>query len=156
VLIIAADDPWHQSYELRLNPGADFRIVQDRLGIGIFSYAAGPDVFAVDRHGLADPLAARLTAEQDGRIGHDKLLAEAWVIARYADRTQPLPPGSATAPDVSAAANALGCEPIRDLYDHVEGELSVADFFGNLVVSWRLQRLVVPADPKTAVGQLCP
>jgi len=153
VLIIALDTP--TSYELRLHQGADLRIVQDHLSVGIFAYAAGPEVFVVDRHGLGDPLAARLTPLPGQRIGHEKWLDATWEIALYADPSQPLPPGAPPANDVAAAARALQCEPLRDLYDHVEGALSAGDFFGNIVASWRLQRLNVPTDPALAARKLC-
>ena len=38
--------------------------------VGIFGYFAGPDVFIIDYHALADPLLARLPALAHWRIGH--------------------------------------------------------------------------------------
>jgi arabinofuranosyltransferase len=44
----------------------------ERLGIGLFGYFAGPDVYILDRLALADPLLARLPMRQDAnwRVGH--------------------------------------------------------------------------------------
>jgi arabinofuranosyltransferase len=44
----------------------------ERLGIGLFGYYAGPDVYLLDRLALADPLLSHLPMQQDvdWRIGH--------------------------------------------------------------------------------------
>ena len=44
----------------------------ERLGIGLFGYFAGPDVYILDRLALADPLLSHLPMQQDvdWRIGH--------------------------------------------------------------------------------------
>ena len=44
----------------------------ERLGIGLFGYYAGPDVYILDRLALADPLLSHLPMQQDvdWRIGH--------------------------------------------------------------------------------------
>lgn len=46
--------------------------VIEQLGIGLFGYYAGPDIYILDRLALADPLLARLPMRQDvnWRVGH--------------------------------------------------------------------------------------
>ena len=155
VLIIGTDDPSRTPFELPLNETVRLAVVEDRLNIGIFAYAAGVDVYVVDRHGLADALAARTSSEPDARPGHEKLLDDAWVIARFGDVLQPSSLGQPTAAKVAAATQALACEPLRDLFGHVTDQLTVGQFFRNMVSSVRLQRLQVDADPTVAVGEVC-
>jgi len=44
--------------------------VATREMVGMFAYAAGPDLYVVDRFGLGDPLLARLPVTGPWRIGH--------------------------------------------------------------------------------------
>ncbi|MEY2452299.1 MAG: arabinofuranosyltransferase [Acidimicrobiaceae bacterium] len=130
-------------------------VVVDRFNIGMFGFAAGPDVFVVDRLGLADPIAGRLTSLPGGRIGHDKMLDDAWILARFGQISQPSPLDAQATDRVSAAARALRCDALRDLLNHVEGGISVPDFFSNVLASVRLQLLEVPSDPSVAEGRFC-
>ncbi len=53
----------------------------ERLGIGLFGYYAGPDVYILDRLALADPLLSHLPMQQDvdWRIGHyERMLPEGY------------------------------------------------------------------------------
>jgi arabinofuranosyltransferase len=60
------DMPWvHEGRAARGGPPV---IVQG--AIGFFSYFAGPSIFVIDYHGLADPLLARLPASARWRVGH--------------------------------------------------------------------------------------
>src|SRR5262249_43359956 len=47
--------------------------------VGMYSYAAGPDVYVVDRFGISDPLAGRLAVRR-GTPGHEKMIDTSWEI----------------------------------------------------------------------------
>jgi arabinofuranosyltransferase len=125
------------------------RLVTARDWIGLAGYAAGPEVFVVDRVGLADPLAARLALSQRGRPGHEKLLADSWVVARFTD---PVPGEDAA---VTAARHALGCGGLAELREATTAPLTAGRFLENLASAWRLHRLRIPDDPFEAESALC-
>jgi arabinofuranosyltransferase len=73
-----AENPWAEAGR-RLRPraiddGSAARgipqVVVSAKNVGLFGYYAGPAVHIVDRHGLCDPLLARLPALTPWRIGH--------------------------------------------------------------------------------------
>ena len=136
-----------------LAEAVEANVVAGRDSIGLRAYAGGPEVHIVDRHGLADPIAARLTVSRRQRPGHEKYLSDAWILGRFAHPDAPLPP--VLAGPAAAARRALGCPPLRELLDAVEAPLDAARFVRNLTAVWRLHRLVVPADPFEAVSALC-
>ena len=59
------------------------RCVVERDAIGMFGYAAGPNVYIVDVFALADPFLSRLPAEPGSRIGHfTRTLPEGYLESR--------------------------------------------------------------------------
>jgi len=113
---------------------------------------AGPDIHVIDRLGLTDPVAARLLLPARGRPGHEKLLPEAWIVARFGD-----PAAAAAAfPDAPEAARALGCGELARLVRAVDDPLTLARFTANLRDAWALSRLRIPADPASARERFCP
>lgn len=87
----------------------------ERLGIGLFGYYAGPEVYILDRLALADPLLARLPMRQDvnWRVGHyERLLPPGYKqtlqlgqnmlqdpdLALYYDKLSIITRGSLTSP----------------------------------------------------------
>jgi arabinofuranosyltransferase len=134
-----------------LAPGgpAARRLVAATANIGLAGYLAGPAVHVADRHGLADPVAARLRLARRGRPAHDKLLPPAWIAARFGD---PAAPADA---DVRAARAALRCGDLAVLLEAVEAPLTPARFVRNLGRAPRLHRLRVPPDPAEARAALC-
>ncbi len=85
-------------------PGS-VRVVLGLRNVGVLGYLAGPDVHLTDLLGLADPVAARLTLVERSRPGHEKVLPDAWVVARFGD------PEAARArfPAAADAARAMEC-----------------------------------------------
>ncbi len=159
---------------------ADLEYVTATENIGITGFNAGLDVHLVDRGALGDPIASRLRLLARGRPGHEKLLPNAWIIARYADlsRTPPAadlgpggsgqldlargvaadsagggPPG--IAPQVAAALATLGCGDVRRLLDAIEQPLTARRFLANLWLAPRLDRLRIDPDPKRAKRKIC-
>jgi hypothetical protein len=124
-------------------------VVAGSANVGLTGFAAGPGVHLVDRLGLGDPLAARLGLASRGRPGHERLLGQEWLLARFAAPAadDPLP--------VRQARVALGCGPLRALFQAIESPLSADRFVQNLAVAWSLDQLSIPADPAEATT-LCP
>ena len=138
---------------LSLDPSIPHKIVIEGGPLGLSAYSAPTDVYVEDELGLGDVIAARLKMPQHGRPGHEKVLPESWVLARFA------PPG-VSAPDVSAsdidaARTALACPPLQELMRRTSGALSVGDLFGNFFAAPRLTRLRFPQDPTAAAFKLC-
>jgi arabinofuranosyltransferase len=117
--------------------------------IGLVGYALPSTIHVVDRHGLSDPIGARLAVEGRGRPGHEKRLTDAWILARF---TAPSYPEDAR---LSAARRALECGRLRALFARVRAPLSVESFFQNITRAWWMQRLRIPADPFAAEAAFC-
>jgi arabinofuranosyltransferase len=132
-----------------LDPRVRTDVVAGSQNVGLAGYAAGPRVHLVDRLGLGDPLAARLALTGRGRPGHERLLDEAWLIARFAA------PSPADPEPVRQARAVLGCGRLADLFRAIESPLSAGRFLRNLQAAWSLDRLLVPADPVEAATALC-
>lgn len=64
-----APNPWADTGRAVRARSADRQVIPAK-NVGLFGYYAGPTVHVVDRHGLADPLLARLPAMRPWRIGH--------------------------------------------------------------------------------------
>ena len=144
--------------DLRADPAVSAPVVIFTGSIGRLGYAAGPEVRIADRLGLADPLAARLrlAPERTARAGHEKLLPDAWFLARFAD------PAAVRAsrrfgadPRIPAARAALGCGELARLLEAVNGPLTPARFVENLAAAIDLHSLRVPGDPLAARRELC-
>jgi arabinofuranosyltransferase len=128
--------------------------VVQAASIGIYGAVFGPDVYIADAYGLVDPIAGRLEMAERGRPGHEKVLPEAWVLARFADPAATLPSG-VSAPDVSSASAALSCEDTRRLLAAVSERLTPRRFGTNLLEAFRLNGLRIPAEPSSARARLC-
>lgn len=132
-------------------PEPGYRIVTTYPTIGVFGYHLGPEVAVVDALGLADPLAARtaLPPDRPGRIGHEKSLHPAWVVARFADNAP------VDDPEVAAAAEALECGQVAQLERAVSAPLDWKRFVNNVVASAELTALRLPGLPSEAARQQC-
>jgi arabinofuranosyltransferase len=150
-------------------PGGDDRRLYASYGIGVGGYALGPDVYVIDRLGLADALISRFEVRGHGPTGHEKPIPGPWLAARVAtgpvdpDQLRPpafggvlyeSPPGQFDE-DTEAARQALGCGDLRDLDAAVHEPMGVGRFLSNLVSATRLTRLEVPPDPVEAQDRFC-
>jgi arabinofuranosyltransferase len=159
LLVDATDSPVRQRlprgdvrfYPLTSSVPAGVHVVVGRWNVGLTGYFAGPRVHVVDRHGLADALAAHLRRQPGGRPGHDKILRNDWLVARFST-VEPSGPSRA---DVAAARHALQCRPLSDLFAAIQEPLTFRRFATNVKLAARLHRLRVPADPVAAERELC-
>lgn len=141
--------------QVALRPGMpDVAVVQGRF-MGVASHILGTDFHVVDLLGLSDPIAGRLEVSHRGRPGHEKLLPEAWVVARFADPAAPLPAGFQTPSEVIAARADLSCDDIRRLLETVSAPLTAGRFVRNLAEAFRLHRFRIPPNPGEAHARLC-
>jgi arabinofuranosyltransferase len=131
---------------------SDVTAVSTQNALGIFSWFAGPSVHVVDLHGLADPIAGRLLIiHRTGRPGHEKVLPNTWIRARFA-----APDAMGADPAVVAASEVLSCPPIRDLLQAVQAPMTPARFVENVRLAPSLTTLRIPADPIEARKRFCP
>jgi len=117
--------------------------------IGIVGYLLPSSVHLVDRHGLADPVGARLLVNERGRPGHEKRLIDAWILARF---TAPSPSDDAA---LLAARHALECWRLPTLLERARAPLTPETFLKNIALAFRMQRLRIPADPFVAEERFC-
>ncbi|MBI5518287.1 MAG: hypothetical protein HY909_31235 [Deltaproteobacteria bacterium] len=124
-------------------------MVGSRIAIGLVGVLVGPRVHLVDRYGLADPVASRLALRMRGRPGHEKLLMNPWLVARYTDAVS----GEDAA--VTAARHALGCGALGELVRAVREPLTWSRFWRNVWLSQPFSLLRIPTSPWHAEQLFC-
>ncbi len=117
--------------------------------IGIVGFSLPSSVHVIDRHGLAEPVAARFRLGARGRPGHEKELSTPWIVARYAA------PEPSDESDVLAARRALSCGPLGELVASVSGPLTFARFVDNLGKAVSRHTLRYASDPFEAASEIC-
>lgn len=143
-------------------PDLPVHMVVASYNIGLLGYAAGPDVWVVDRLGLGDPIAARIRLDQRGRVGHEKAMPPEWVLARFSSAPFPGDVG------IAAARRSLHCsvwwwdgagvrreDPLREIVAGVSEPLTAGRFLSNLKLATTSGALRFPRDPPFAQAQLC-
>ncbi|MBV9213235.1 MAG: hypothetical protein JOZ25_06270 [Actinobacteria bacterium] len=148
------------------SPALPNRVAGTFFAVGLVSYSAGRHVTIVDRHGLADPIGARLEFRPQigphGRVwppryraGHEKVLPLPWVVARFADLRSRVGRRLARVRPVAEAARAIRCSRLRQLLEAVDSPLTFDRFFSNIGVAWRLRSFRLPPEPQRADRELC-
>jgi arabinofuranosyltransferase len=154
----------------------DPEIVVISYAVGLSSYRLPIDVYVLDALGLGDTFTAHLSLDERGRPGHEKVLAAAWVWARFADPEAPPEHGAVAIPDlllggagtdlgpitteglvddVELARQALECPTLERLRDVARAPLTVGRVLANVTDAIRLHGLRIPSDPARAVEELC-
>jgi arabinofuranosyltransferase len=145
-------------------------------GVGIVSYALGPEFHVLDIFGLADTLAAHLdSATREPAwfaplAGHEKPLPPPWIAALVTatgsqpDAAQfPHRPSALLAPttgrefqeQVAWGRAALQCDELVELRNAVGAPLTAGRFAANVLHSFENTRLRIPADPEDAFHRFC-
>jgi hypothetical protein len=141
-------------------------------GVGVVSYAMGPEFHVLDLLGLADALTAHLDGSQTRSVlaGHEKALPAPWIAALLTplgSRPDPaaftmghdqlLAPttGRAFQEQVAWARAALRCDEIRDIREASAAPLMARRFADNVFRSFDNTRLRVPPDPEDAYHRFC-
>lgn len=123
--------------------------------LGMYSYAAGPKVFAADLLGITSPIGSRVrvppapAGSPNATAGHDKPHRPAWEVARFT------PPDPSDPPDVRNARRTLGCGTVHELLDAVAGRFGPGRAWRNFTDSVTLTRLRFPEAPEQAVREIC-
>jgi arabinofuranosyltransferase len=166
---------YYRSTELPADPSGGREAAVAEYGIGLPSYAFGPDVYIIDMLGLADPVTAHFELERRGLIpGHEKPQPLPWMVARFADPPTALDqedippiernigivaldrrPRGSFAERVAAARMALSCRELEELRASYTGDLTPGRVLENLVESVSNTRLRYPAEPADAQAELC-
>lgn len=155
VLIVGEAGLVDQSRWVDLREGEEATVVAFP-NVGLLGYGAGVEVHVVDQLGLGDVVAARQRVEVRGRPGHEKFLDPAWAFARFADLSEPLPPGAPSPPAISAARRAVGCAELAEVIAAAREPLTRQRFIDNIGVAVRRHGARWPADPAVAARKLCP
>ena len=169
-----------ESTPFGFNPSrAEFPVAHDlptpaltASGIGLTSYALGPDVYVIDTLGLANPIGSRFVsnARDQGLPGHDKPMPAAWlaaIVAAPESEVQadmlgltgsgllPIATGDEFTAQVRDARSALGCEPLQRVQDSARGHLGPRRFLRNIIHSPANTFIRIPGDPAEAVDEHC-
>ncbi len=118
--------------------------------LGMMAAAHPVDVRVIDPMGLANPLAAHSITELGGRIGHDKDLPPAWLIADEVSARIPAPGRDAP---VRHARTALACPRIQEMLDSIRAPLTPERFWRNLVGAPERTALRFSRLPEAAAEQ---
>jgi arabinofuranosyltransferase len=144
-------------------------------GIGVASYAIGPEIHVIDLHGLSDTLAAHMISTPsmtylERKPGHEKVLPSVWLAALMTpDGTRPdpsdfpAPPNPLITPtkgvefqeQVAWARAALQCPEISGLISSTDAPLTPKRFASNILHSFERTRLRIPPDPEEAYHDFC-
>ena len=120
--------------------------------LGLAGALAPLDGIVVDLFGLANPIGARITRTQRNRVGHEKRLPLAWLVADVVD---PAATTNVPADAIAAARHAMTCGALAELLASVREPMSVSRFWANLVGSVGRTRLEIPSDPIEAEREFC-
>jgi arabinofuranosyltransferase len=150
---------------LGLNPSAPLpledHVVQTSVvsvvfTVGLYGYAAGPDVFVVDSLGLSTALGSRFRAPSpppdyppNGWAGHDKRHRDAWDVARFAS------PAPDEPRELRDARRSLRCGSVPVLLEAVTGRFGPGRAWRNVWESFTLTTFRLSESPEQAVRELC-
>ncbi len=116
------------------------------LNLGMTSMNLPLEYRVIDPMGLAYPMASHTGRLEDGRIGHDKMIASAWPIAGYRYSNRGLPQ-TVSLKQLALVANAYRCQDTQDLLASYTAPMSLTRFQSNLRQSVALTRYRIEANP---------
>ena len=169
-----SDGPPLNIRRAELDVQSDFELPAVALGgIGVASYATGPDVRIIDLHGLSDTLAAHMVSTPgffERKPGHEKVLPSVWLAALATEEGTradpadfPKPPNPSIPPTTGAefqeqvawARASLRCPEISGLLTATDAPLGPRRFASNFLRSFERTRLRIPPDPEEAYRKFC-
>ena len=140
-----------------LDPALDVPVVIVAGMLGAGGVITPLDGVAADRLGLANPIGARIAPTHPGRVGHEKQLPWAWVLADYGDPAHDddhfdrATSGAA----IRAARHAMRCGALAELLEATRSPLSGARFLDNVTGAFARTRLAIPTNPFDAERAFC-
>ncbi|MCF8609221.1 glycosyltransferase family 39 protein [Gordonia sp. HY285] len=133
----------------KMPPGVPRQTTVYFLNLGMTSMNAPLDVRVVDQMGLAYPLAAHTARLEDGRIGHDKDLSSAWVVAESGGViTRPGLPAYMSRDQVKLARAALKCPDTQERFASYQDTWTFARFKANLTDSLHFSGYRIARQPE--------
>ena len=133
------------------------RVIIDVDSIGALGYVAGPQVYIYDSLSLANPIGSHTKVAVRGIPGHEKLVGQAWMIARFGvpGATYPAVHIFGLTPDTAGARRALSCDPLKSYLGAITKPLSFSQALSNVVHSFTYTRMTFSPDPNNATTELC-
>lgn len=143
------------------------------FGLGVTSYALGPDVYFLDLLGLADPLTSHLELEHRGTIAHEKPLPTPWIPARLLAPDTPVvsnelrtpqvfyarpiddPRGQSMDDRVADARAALRCARLREFVATYSAPLDGGRVLENFRDAFENYAFRIPPEPRDARTAMC-
>jgi arabinofuranosyltransferase len=137
--------------QLPLNePGRPVAIAGDILGT--LGAQAPLNGLVIDIHGLSYAFGSHIQPAAGGRVGHNKIAGNAWIVAEYSSATAA---PNATAVQIAAARQALACGDLHALIQATTAPMSWSRFWSNVADSYKLTELRVAPNPAQAEAALC-
>jgi arabinofuranosyltransferase len=146
-------------------------------GVGVASYALGPNTYVLDLFGLGDAFTSHLQLPHRGVVGHEKPLPYPWIVARLlrpGPAAQQLNVSSFSAPfkffrwkaiddprgepfdqRVADARRALACPRIHAFFSNYEGPLGLSQLIDNFGNAFTNNGFRIPPEPRDALVALC-
>ena len=138
----------------KMAPGKPRQVSVYFLNLGMTSMNAPLDVRVIDPMGLAYPLAAHTARLEDGRIGHDKSLPSAWVVAESGGVSGGRGlPAFIDKDDLKMARVALTCPQTQERFRSYKDVWSFERFRHNLRQSPTLNGYRIVREPKYEIAR---
>jgi hypothetical protein len=131
------------------------RVTAPFVHMGLMGVAAGDHVYLYDRYSLANPIGSHMTLKKRGRPGHEKDAAVVWMTARFVPDKTSLLPDLGTPAVVTAARQAINCEPLKAYLNGITAPLTAHQILSNMLHAVTYTRMTFSDQPTLAVGQLC-
>jgi arabinofuranosyltransferase len=147
--------------------------VVSSYGVGVESYALGPDTYVLDLLGLGDAFTSHLRLDHRGTVAHEKPLPFPWIVARTLRPGAPVTPADFKLPALFFAIQldhpgresfddrirdariALRCRRLRDFMARRTDSMSVSQFFDNVSHARADNAFRIPPEPRAARAKLC-
>jgi hypothetical protein len=170
---LQGDGVYYTTMKLPAEPVRGRRLEVASYGLGLPSYALGPDAYVLDLLGLGDQFTSHLELERRGLIGHEKPLPAPWIAARltrpgvslsasdfrlpagFLARPLDKPRGMSFEQREAIARSSLHCSELRDFISSYSAPLTVGRFLGNLLEAPKNTRLRIPPEPAEAYEKFC-
>jgi len=155
--LLVVTDPYAPISEAAKAPARSplpFALAVDVPAIGVIGYLAGPNVYIFDDYSLANPIGSHTIITKHARPGHEKSIGPVWMVARFGLPSS-RPSGQPSSQPVSAAREALACDPLSSYLHAITAPMSLSQAVANVAHSFSYTSMSFSADPTQAVRQLC-
>lgn len=120
--------------------------------LGIWSVAAGPDVYIFDNFGLSNPIGSHFILTGHRTPGTADITDNTWMLARFAERA---PAISKLTHVLAIERRAISCQPLSGYLRAIDAPLSWSTIWTNIEHSLTWTTMKFPSSPLAAERQLC-